>query len=354
MRPSHHTSGIVPPYRAVPDISLPPISDSQIDQHISQALPQGERALMRTIMLQLPENKRYDVIYYALDGTVHANYPALLKTTVVYQPSKFDYRQGIGSDGSSIVLAPTTSIPKALYSCSNVPQSTSTGGYREVASVCNTPYEFTHVFLPCNSNNEIYLHYPLSEGVYIYGGGFSGNGNAVDAGMQFSNTYDDWALFVSVNKHQVSNYTRFQCNQTVSLEFYPLSSQTLVLYGTGYTDSGQFMQISQTYAVSASQGWSDSCGGCVVKRVTSLAQNNFLNFKDGSFAGIDVYANPLIAWSNSLVGYWNGRYPPLYNAATWTNYYTGGYYSYPSNDPSRVIVNFVNGGQETDGLFYHG
>jgi len=137
-------------------------------------------------------------------------------------------------------------------------------------------------------------------------GGFSAYGNAIDAGMQFSPTYNNWAVFVTGSNGQASSPTRFQCNQTVSIEFYPLSSQNLSVFVTGYTIYGNYSLISESYAVAQSLGWSPYCGGCVVKRVSSLAQRNFLNFTDGSWSGIDVYANPLIAWNNSLVGYWNG------------------------------------------------
>ncbi len=145
---------------------------------------------------------------------------------------------------------------------------------------------------------------------------------------------------------------RYQCNQTVRMEYYPVNSQMVAIDATGYTTNGTFMNITQTYGVKTTDGWSPYCQACVVKRVVSLAQNGFLNFADGSYAGIDVYSNPLVGWSNSYVGYWNGQMPARYNVDVWSNSYTGGYYSYPA-DSSRIIVRYVNGGVETDGIDYH-
>ncbi len=343
-----------PPYRVVPTFfRLPPISDADVDGHISRALPANERKLMRAIMLQLPPHERYNVIYHAVDGTLHANKPALLDDVRVYQPSAGDSRKGVSVSGDTITLAPTMSIPASIYNCRNVPQSTSTGGYREVASICGTPYDYSGVYLPCRTTGDIYLHYPNNEGPYIYLGGFSTNGNAIDAGLQYGYKYDDWALFVRGSYGQVSNFTRFQCNQRITMEFYPVNLQMVAVDASGYTTSRGFQNITQTYGLNSSDGWSPYCQACVVKRVTSLAQNGFLNFRDGSWAGINTNTNPVIAWSNSYLGYWNGQTPARYNVSTWGNINTGGYYNYPSGDPSRILVNFINGGNETDGIYYH-
>jgi len=137
------------------------------------------------------------------------------------------------------------------------------------------------------------------------------------------------------------------------MEFYPVNLQMVAVDASGYTTSRGFQNITQTYGLNSSDGWSPYCQACVVKRVTSLAQNGFLNFRDGSWAGINTNTNPVIAWSNSYLGYWNGQTPARYNVSTWGNINTGGYYNYPSGDPSRILVNFINGGNETDGIYYH-
>lgn len=347
--PSHSA----PPYRDATGVTRAPVTDAQIDQHISSALPPEDRAVIHGVMLQLPYNERYNVIYYATNGKIYANEPALLRGAKVYQPTAGNPRIGVAADGTRVTLAPTQSVPSASYNCASPPNSNSTGAYRGVYSICSTPYDLSQAYLPCRSEGEINLVYPNNEVVYEYLGGFSSSGNAIDAGMQHSWTYDNWTLFVRGSRGQLSNPTRYQCNQTVSMEFYPASPTLVAGDVSGYTTSGSYLNVTQTYQVQPSEFWSPSCKYCLVKRITSLAQSGFLNFKDGSYAGIDIYTNPRIAWLNSLVGYWNGQYPARFNVQTWSNTYTGAYYSYPSNDPSRIIVNFVNGGNETDGIYLH-
>jgi len=347
----YHSANPIPAYRDARGLHLPPITDGQIDAHISPTLSPADRAVIRNVMLQLPDDHRYNVIYYALDGKVYANNPALLKTVKAYLPSFSDQRTGVARDGSTIPLAPMATVRPNAYNCA-APPGSYTGGFREVYSRCNTPYDLATVYLPCASNGDIHFSYPNSETAYIYMGGFSGAGYAIDAGMQFSNKYNDWALFIRQGLKQNSNYTRYQCNQTIQLEFHPVSTTLLADDVLGYQDNGSFLRITQTFDVPASEFWSPSCPSCIVKRVSSLAQNGFLNVTDGSYVGIDVYTNPLIAWANADVGYWTGTYPARYNLFRWTSAYTGGYQSYPA-DPSRIIVRFFDSGQETDGIYLH-
>jgi len=274
--PRHGALRPIPPYRDASNIQLPPIPDAQIDAHISPALSVTERDIMRNIMQQLLPNKRYNVIYYDLQGTVHANDPRLLQSTKVYKRSALDPRAGIAADGSSVTL-PSLQTPglSASFSCAKPPGSF-TGGFRAVYSICNVPYALSYLYLPCKANNQIFYNYPANEAAYMYEGGFSSTGDAVDAGLQHSPTNDNWAIFFTHANSQVGYNPRFQCNQTVPLEFYPISTTLLGVDSTGYTASG-YGTVTETLQVALLAGWSPKCYGCVVKRITSLAQRGFLN-----------------------------------------------------------------------------
>lgn len=348
---NHKVSGPIPNYRDASSVQLAPIPDSQIDLHISRALPLRERQLMHSVMMQILPTTRYNVVYYDLQGIVHVNDPNLLRSVKTYQRSPVDARIGIAADGSTIPLssgvAPSTS---PAYSCTQPPGSFS-GGFRAVYSVCNVPYALSYVYLPCKSSGDIFLNYPANEAAYAYEGGFSSTGDAVDAGMQHNWYSDNWAIFFN-GDHGIATFNpRFQCNETVPIEFYPASPTLLAVDSTGYTSSG-YGTVTETYAVSQLAGWSPQCSRCVVKRITSLAQKGFLNLSDGSYNGIDLNGNPVVRWSNSYVGFWQGKYPVKYSIYSWTGNYTGSYFNYP-NDSTKVRVIYSNPGNETDGIWLH-
>ena len=348
--PLHGPLRPMPAYRNATNVHYAPMPDSQIDAHISPLLPPRERALMRSIMLQLPNDERYNVVYTDLQNVMHVNDPKLLQFVRVYHADPQDPGIGVGNDGSRTVLAP---LPKPLaYSCSNPPGDTN-GGFREIFSTCGTPYALGHAYLPCKANNQIFLNNPGNEVPYIYEGGFSGSGDPIDGGMQYSYAYDNWAIFMAGDHGQSGINPRYQCNQTVSMEFYVASPTLLAVDVSGYV-GGVYQNYTETYQVQSFTGWSPKCPGCIVKRITSLAQNGFgfPNLSTGSYIGIDVNNNPTVNWSNALVGYWNGQFPPRYNVTSWTGLYTGGYKNYP-NDGSKVRVIFYNPANEIDGIWLH-
>jgi hypothetical protein len=207
-----------------------------------------------------------------------------------------------------------------------------TGPYRRVYGVTEYSFMSASVYLP--SVPAISL--TGSDTPYIYTGGWGTNGDtAVDAGFQYSPTYNDWSLFLSVSGGQdlSSNLPRFEAGQTVFLQFGATpttgNTATLQINATGINIDGT--SVEQTLTETGVADW--GAGSDTLKRMTSIAQN-VQNLSDGSFIdGVD--------WSNSTIGLSASTEVP------WLAAETGGYQSYTT---SVVSVNYVNAGNETDSI----
>ena len=207
-----------------------------------------------------------------------------------------------------------------------------TGPYRRVYGQTQYSYMSANVYLP--STPAISLK--GSDTPYIYSGGWgTGGAAAVDAGFQYSPTYNDWSLFLSVSGGQSlsSSLPRFEAGQTMTLQFGATpttgTSATLEVIATGVNVNGT--TVTQTLTTNPVASW--GAGSDTLKRMTSIAQNTE-NLSDGAFIdGVD--------WSNSTIG------TSAANATPWLAAETGGYQSYTS---SVVSVNYINAGNETDSI----
>jgi hypothetical protein len=331
---------------------FPPIPDSQIDAHIYRSMAPSERRLMHNIMLHLAPEHRYNVVYYATDGTVHANNPDLIAGTKVYRQQLGQKRtMMISRDGDTIAAPPGHDISPRDYNCASIPVFSGSGPYREVVSTCNSRGDQSVVALQCNDTT--FMTFPLYETAYTYLGGFSSYGYAVDAGLQYSQTYQNWALFIRVGTSQVSFPTRLRCNQTASIHFEAASSTLLEATALGYSTTGHYQLFSLVFGVYGYEGWSEACNRCVSKRVTSIGQSPPYNddFFSGSYFGYDFFnGTGSVAWSYSHVGFLLANGTHIFYP--WTAQYTGGYITYPF-DPTRMYVYYIDPADETDGIDLH-
>ncbi len=193
----------VPPLTTANDprrFRRPIILDSQIDGELS-ALPPSERALMHEVLIHLPVDKRENVYYETLDGTIHSKYGVDRNGAYnIPVPGSSALRNRFGQQ---VIPPPDSQSPSgASFNCRSLGTFVGTGAYREVYSTCNTPATKSTVYLPCR--NYSYFAYPQSEIAYIYSGGFSANGNAIDAGMQYSSALDNYTVFIRGKYGQMS------------------------------------------------------------------------------------------------------------------------------------------------------
>jgi hypothetical protein len=219
-----------------------------------------------------------------------------------------------------------------------------TGPYHRVYSDSAYSYMSANVYLPGSSQ----IHLVGSDTPYVYTGGWGLNGaGAVDAGFQYSPTYNNWALFAggAGYSQQGAGPDRFSASQTVSLSFAVVAAGANITdlivtatgldggnFSNGYVGNGQIIMESVTLAVNtANTGWVAG-GSNTLKRMTSIAQSP-QNLTDGS------YINGVV-WSNVMLGQTSA------NAVAWSG---GGSQSYPST-PGVVSVNYIDAANETDSI----
>lgn len=215
------------------------------------------------------------------------------------------------------------------------PEFPGTGPYRRVYSDTGASYLSVSVFLPGSAQ----VSMSGSDTAYVYVGGWGASGaGAVDAGFQYSPTFNNWSLFaagVGVGRvNYGSSSTRMAANQTVQLSFAVTQSGTnvnLTVQATGTQINGAGL-VTQSVSLANVAGWSPG-GQNTLKRMTSIAQAGGDNFTSGSrISGV--------AWTNAVIGL---------NAASASTWAGGGAQNYPTS-PAVVSVSYVNAANETDAI----
>ena len=212
--------------------------------------------------------------------------------------------------------------------------------------------------VPCNSasmNN--------GDTPYVYTGGWGDSGDAVDAGYQFSPTNNWLTAFVKEQGQGQMNVmpnVNYVCGQEQLYTFSSGSGQIGLSVG-GETSTGGYTGSYIYISVNDLDNWSGTCTGCVVKRMTSIAQASE-DLSDGSTFGATAGVQPSIYWSGSYVGI--GTIDPCYESmapycesrsadwsADWSAYF-GGDQDYP-DDGTKVLVNQIDDDTEYDGITLH-
>ncbi|WP_310168569.1 MULTISPECIES: YrpD family protein [Paenibacillus] len=208
------------------------------------------------------------------------------------------------------------------------------GPYRSVWSHIGFAWASTRVHLPSareiRDNNS---GYNGSTG-FIYMGGWSNTNMAVDVGLQHSTKYNDWAPFMLIEgvKNPYTFKPRFEPDQEVQMKFYVPSDGNIALTVTGYADGEK---ISRSY-VEPAPGWTANGNGNLIKRTTSIGQiQDRQDYNDGSYIR-------RVRWATSYIGSNSEDNIPWRNSQT---------YDYCSMPRSKVEVDYVHGGEETDSIF---
>ncbi|WP_229525767.1 hypothetical protein [Paenibacillus farraposensis] len=157
------------------------------------------------------------------------------------------------------------------------------GAYRGVYSHIGYAWATTRIHLP--SKKEIYENpskYTSSTG-YVYMGGWGNTNNAVDAGLQHSPKFNDWAPFLLIegNGGRLTFTPRFEGDQDIQMKFYVPSDGVVALVISGHDISGT--KVTKTFTGPA-PGWTSTGNGNLIKRMTSMAQiQDHENYRDGSY-----------------------------------------------------------------------
>ena len=205
-----------------------------------------------------------------------------------------------------------------------------TGAYQRVYSDSHYSYMSATVFLPGSSQ----VHMVGTDTPYVYTGGWGLNGaGAVDAGFQYSPTFNNWALFArgAGFSQQGATPDRFSASQAVTLSFAVVagtgSTTNLIVTATGldggnfsngYVGNGQIITESVTLAVNtANTGWVAG-GQNTLKRVTSIAQAGGDRFTSGSTINGVIWSDVKLGQSAADAVAWSGGGSQSYTAGVVT------------------------------------
>ncbi|KFI34307.1 hypothetical protein HY00_03915, partial [Peptococcaceae bacterium SCADC1_2_3] len=293
------------------------------DLNIDPNIQGEEREVIEKIMRTLDPEDRENVIYISDSGKVYANKPEL-KSGV--EPLKH-VRDNVYQDSKGNQYAfPDETIKGG------------TGPFRRVMSKEGTTqntYAWTSAYVHIGKHpNDVYEKSGTNDTAYVYTGGKGSTGVEVDAGLQHSPTYDNWAWVTKVGTnppYSPPEFTRFKSDQDVFLKFYVNQNNQVTLSVTGYDVNN----IKKTWTkVRDASGWMKNGIGNAIKRNTTIAQapENLLS----------GFYHKNVRWYNCKIGLdstnnhnWSGS---DVNTSETTKY---------PND-SRVTVNWVSWAEETD------
>jgi len=249
-----------------------------------------------SVLAGIPADARADAVVIDSDGAVHKS-----RSTGVDLSSPAvaggQYRDDTGTD----LAAPRWLSPSATRGFVRgstrlaILEDTQTGPFHGVYSQPGYAFEEAEVYLPSVHAHPpgLYLHRPgTSDTAYVYLGGQSRTGGAVDAGFQHSPTRDNWALFITCEgfPFHVSRYQRFAAGQVVDLRFYVPADNYVAVSAAGIDITGR--HVVRTVVLDVGKypsneppaptglsgeptrfSWSASGDGNILKRMTSIAQH---------------------------------------------------------------------------------
>lgn len=325
---------------------------------------------MHQLMKDLRPEDRYNVGFFAKGGTNYANTKAVYKTMRRWGSS--DGIHFVGDNGhpfigplletkAQIAAFKASADRRASSSRTRAPlgyetptPSDGNGPFRRVYSDSGYSRESGNIYLPCLPTNFNEL---TGQTGYIYAGGFGQNDDGLDAGFQYSIANDWYTLFTRDSGTDGPNQINaigasYDCGQTVSYDLYstvdPTYGLMTVINAAGNDVYGNY--VSETVMdPSNPDGFPQNGDGVRLKRMTSIAQGSN-NFTNGSTFGINFDGTPEVAWSNCDLGVFD---PPdnINTIFGWPDG-NGGTQNYP-DDPSKIVVTYIDMADETDGINLH-
>jgi len=267
--------------------------DPQSTSHADASNP-GAKSVPAAVLNGVPADARGDIVVIGSDGAVARTAHSTGVSTPAVAHGK--YKDDLGAD----LAAPQWLPPSATRGFARggtamaIMEDKQTGPFRGVYSQPGYAFEEAQVYLPSDRARPpaIYLHRPgATDTAYVYLGGQSRTGGAVDAGFQHSPSRDNWALFITCEgfPFHVSRYQRFAAGQTVDIRFYVPADNYVAVSASGVDITGRHVTRTVVLDVShyptstppAPDGlggesthftWSASGDGNILKRMTSIAQ----------------------------------------------------------------------------------
>jgi len=166
------------------------VPTNMINANIDSSIVGAERSLIASIMAELPEDRRENVVYFTTDGRIFANHQLLKAGSRSYKVTNNSYYDDSGrlravpGMGPKPVIfdnrKPNPLVARPQFGTPDGSTSGNTGAYRRVYAQPNFGNDTASFNVPCGTTRMAMS----SDAPYIYGGGWGNNGYAIDAGFQ--------------------------------------------------------------------------------------------------------------------------------------------------------------------------
>lgn len=363
------------------------ILDADIPAAITNtALSASDRNVLLGAMKALKPEHRENVTILLPNGRLITNKPnngSYVPRQVPGKPNVYLDNEGreftVKQDrrpGTSYRPAQVASAPGVVHEIAAAdppdPTGGNTGPFHRVFSTNGYSAAKVDLELSCVSGN---LRPSETGNVYI--GGFGASTSFVDAGLYHGSDFVNADYFDLLLKEahggayggssMVSTAERWDCSQTVTLEMYPsgiyINTTNGAVYDylwlniTGFDIGGVF--ANHSYSVLSPQGeWNQDGSGDMIKRMTTIAQQNQDN-ADGSWWGYDPGPGQLLFhWLNTNIGVPGNYHPWTASDASFSS--SQDWVGDPNGnalDPSTYIFQNMPTGDENvdswEGIFLH-
>lgn len=323
--------------------------DQQIQSKIDSLITGEDRTIMAGVLSRLAPEDRENVIYVDESGQIYSNKKALLDSTESYTSiGENQYRStsgltitGPGNYAEPIDTAADDSPLESKFSTNSVEpsQTGGSGPYRRVYSKDGYSWVSAFVTLPGGTNIKDQNSTGLLDTAYVYLGGWSSTSTAIDAGMQHSTQYDDWAPTTLANGTMVPSPIRFKANQDIYMKFYITDTNEATLAVSGIGIDG--VSKPATIVRAGVSGWNKDGIGSRIKRMTTIGQKGGESMTTGSFM-------KGVHWHDITIGHYDSNTSSanlIYSS--WGSSQTAGYHLWDNTVATHVWVNYINAGEET-------
>ncbi len=294
------------------------IHDADIDRQIDPDVSAADRATLQSLMRDLPENARLNVILLT-KGRAIANHKVLTAGAVIAPPGAKTF---INAHGEEVTAPQRFTAANTARKVKGVrpPTSDQNGPFVRTWNGSNHSYITSWPTLPCNAtpdnppgrNNGVY-----GDTGYIYFANFTPFDD-YEGGLQYSSTYS-WYVPYQTDTHdgqgQFSAPPGYEiaCGQnyynlTYQVQFFVVKDDELAIHyrGRSARDANRIIDITLARLPGVGSGWSAPCLNCTLSMTTSIAQyqNTSLGYwKDGYvFGAKPQYTTLSFNWQQTELG----------------------------------------------------
>lgn len=290
-----------------------------LDEFLDSKIVGKERSIITSVLQDIPESERGDLIVIGPNGEIYSNRPELKKDVIKYTKDE----EGVWEDSEgNKIFPPKQDRPEQIRDqellidkevridqdseisdfvkskgggeeihplVSQVPATGGSGPYRRVESYNRYSWASANVYLT-NDVNDSESTAPYHDTGYIYMGGWGETLNAVDAGFKHNTIDNTYSPMMQIDGKPYGFTPRVASGQTAYLETYVGTNGNFIMHAEYIDTTGTPRNINvSVYAPGFKQN-----GANIMKRMTTIGQKT-------EYLPSKTYIRGVM-WSNARIG----------------------------------------------------